>query len=82
MPEDNADVTILIAIGRIEEGMRFMRESQERMERKLDSQDSRINEIELDVKELKTHRENKGNIISLTIAVFAVIISAASLLIP
>lgn len=73
---------LYVALGRLEEGMRFVRESQERMERKLDAQDSRINEIELDVKELKTHRTNKANSIALWISVLAVIVSLVSVLLP
>lgn len=73
---------LYVAIGRIEEGMRSMRESQERMEKKFDAQDIRINEIELDVKELKTQRDSNSNKIGIAIAIAAVIIAAISLLLP
>lgn len=66
---------LYIAIGRLEAGMKSVRESQERMEKKLDAQDDRINEIELDVKELKTQRSNKSNAIALWLAVAAMIVS-------
>jgi hypothetical protein len=56
---------LYVALGRLEEGVKFVRESQERMEKKLDAQDKRINQIELDVKELKTQRQNKVNTLSL-----------------
>lgn len=59
-----------------------MRESQERMEKKFDAQDVRINEIELDVKELKTQRDDKSNKIAISIAVFAAVISAIGVLLP
>ena len=66
---------LYVSLGRLEEGMRFVRESQERMERKIDAQDARINEIELDVKELKTHRANRVGSIAIAISIAAVIVS-------
>ena len=59
-----------------------MRESQDRMEKKFDAQDARINEIELDVKELKTQRDDKSNRIAIWIAIAAVLVSAISVLLP
>lgn len=59
-----------------------MRESQERMEKKFDAQDARINEIELDVKELKTQRDDKSNKVAIAISVAAVLVAAISLLLP
>jgi len=73
---------LYVSLGRLEEGMRFVRESQERMEKKLDSQDARINEIELDVKELKTQRANKASSIALWISITAVLVSLVSTLLP
>ena len=59
-----------------------MRESQERMEKKFDAQDVRINEIELDVKELKTQRDDKSNKVAIAISVLAVLVAAVNLLLP
>ncbi len=59
-----------------------MRESQDRMEKKFDLQDARINEIELDVKELKTQRDDKSNKIAIAIATLAVIVSAITIFVP
>jgi septal ring factor EnvC (AmiA/AmiB activator) len=73
---------LYVTLGRIEESVRNMRESQERMEKKFDAQDARINEIELDVKELKTQRDDKSNKIAITIAIVAVLVSAVSVLLP
>jgi septal ring factor EnvC (AmiA/AmiB activator) len=73
---------LYVALGRLEEGVRSVRESQERMEKKLDAQDARINEIELDVKELKTQRANKANSIALWISIAAVLVSIFSTLKP
>jgi hypothetical protein len=73
---------LYVTLGRIEESVRNMRESQERMEKKFDAQDIRINEIELDVKELKTQRDDKSNKVAIAIAVLAVLVSAVSALMP
>lgn len=66
---------LYVALGRLEEGMRFVRESQERMEKKLDAQDARINDIELDVKELKTQRSNRASNVAIWLSVAAMAIS-------
>ncbi len=73
---------LYVTLGRIEESVRNMRESQDRMEKKFDAQDARINEIELDVKELKTQRDDKSNKIAISIAIVAVLVSAVSVLLP
>lgn len=73
---------LYVTLGRIEESVRNMRESQERMEKKFDAQDARINEIELDVKELKTQRDDKSNKVAIGIAIVAVLVSAVSVLLP
>lgn len=73
---------LYVALGRLEEGMRSVRESQERMEKKLDAQDERINEIELDVKELKTQRANKASSVALWLAIAAMIVSIITSLLP
>jgi len=73
---------LYVALGRLEEGMRSVRESQERMEKKLDSQDERINEIELDVKELKTQRANKASSLALWIAIAAIVVSLVTEFLP
>lgn len=73
---------LYVTLGRIEESVRNMRESQDRMEKKFDAQDARINEIELDVKELKTQRDDKSNKVAIAIAIMAVIVSAVSVLLP
>lgn len=71
---------LYVTLGRIEESVRNMRESQDRMEKKFDAQDIRINEIELDVKELKTQRDDKSNKVAVIVAVCAVIISGIGVL--
>jgi hypothetical protein len=59
-----------------------MRESQDRMEKKFDAQEVRINEIELDVHQLKTQRDDKSNKLAIGIATVAVIVSAISAFLP
>jgi hypothetical protein len=71
---------LYVTLGRIEESVRNMRESQERMEKKFDAQDARINEIELDVKELKTQRDDKSNKVAVAIAIVAVVVAAIGVL--
>jgi hypothetical protein len=73
---------LYVTLGRIEESVRNMRESQDRMEKKFDAQDVRINEIELDVKELKTQRDDKSNKVAIAIAIMAVLVSAISVFMP
>jgi hypothetical protein len=73
---------LYVTLGRIEESVRNMRESQDRMEKKFDAQDVRINEIELDVKELKTQRDDKSNKVAIAISVLAVLVAAVNLLLP
>ena len=68
---------LYVALGRLEEGVKSVRESQERMEKKLDVQDKRINQIELDVKELKTQRQNKASTTALWISISSILISIA-----
>ena len=59
-----------------------MRESQDRMEKKFDAQDVRINEIELDVKELKTQRDDKSNKVAIAISTLAAIAAVISIFVP
>lgn len=73
---------LYVTLGRIEESVRNMRESQERMEKKFDAQDARINEIELDVKELKTQRDDKSNRVAIAISTLAAIAAVISIFVP
>ena len=73
---------LYVTLGRIEESVRNMRESQDRMEKKFDAQDVRINEIELDVKELKTQRDDKSNKVAIAISTLAAIAAVISIFVP
>jgi hypothetical protein len=50
------------------------------MEKKFDAQDVRINEIELDVHQLKTQRDDKSNKLAIAIALVAVAVSAVGII--
>ena len=75
MPEDYTEV--LVAIGRIEEGIKSVHNSIERLERKTDAQDAQIKDIkddmqglELNVQKLETQRsQTKENVALLFAAV-------------
>jgi len=76
MPEDYTEV--LGAIGRIEEGIKSVRNSIERLERKSDAQDVQITEIkndmqdlELDVQKLETQRSQTKENVALLFAFVA-----------
>jgi len=67
---------LFVAIGRIEEGVRHMRESIDRVERKVNLQDGRLKDLELDVQELKTFRNSKANNIAVWFSVAAIVVAA------
>ena len=76
MAEDYTEV--LVAIGRIEEGIKSVRNSIERLERKSDAQDVQIKElkddmqvIELDVQKLETQRSQTKENVALLFAFVA-----------
>jgi archaellum component FlaC len=76
MAEDYTEV--LVAIGRIEEGIKSVRNSIERLEKKSDAQDDQIKEIkeemqglELDVQKLETQRSQTKENLALLFALVA-----------
>jgi chromosome segregation ATPase len=76
MAEDYTEV--LVAIGRIEEGIKSVRYSIERLEKKSDAQDVQITEIknemqelELDVQKLETQRSQTKENVALLFAFVA-----------
>lgn len=69
---------VLVAIGRIEEGIKSVRSSIERLEKKSDAQDRQINEIkedvqglELNVQKLETQRSQTKENMALLFALIA-----------
>jgi predicted nucleic acid-binding Zn-ribbon protein len=78
---------ILVAIGRIEEGIKSVRNSIERLEKKSDAQDAQISEIkdemqglELDVQKLETQRSQTKENMALLFAVVALIATIINIL--
>lgn len=75
-PANKDWVEVLVAIGRIEEGIKSVRESIDRLDRKSDAQDEAINEMQLEIQQLKTQRssfkENLAMIISVVAAIAAI----------
>jgi predicted nucleic acid-binding Zn-ribbon protein len=76
MAEDYTEV--LVAIGRIEEGIKSVRNSIERLEKKSDAQDKQIEdirgnvqELELDVQKLETQRSQTKENVALLFAFIA-----------
>lgn len=66
---------VLVAIGRIEEGMKGLRETVERLERKGDARDVEIRQMQLEIQELKTQRSTVKENIAMVVAVLAVLVS-------
>ena len=71
---------LFVAIGRIEEGVRYMRESIDRVERKVNVQDDRLQELELEVQELKTERKSKSNSIAIWFSAAAIIVAVIAII--
>jgi hypothetical protein len=78
MPDSYTE--LFVAIGRIEEGVRHMRESIDRVERKVNLQDDRLKELELDVQELKTVRGSRANNIAVWFSVAAIVVAAIAVI--
>jgi septal ring factor EnvC (AmiA/AmiB activator) len=84
MPEDYTEV--LVAIGRIEEGIKSVRNSIERLEKKSDAQDDQIKEIknemqelELDVQKLETQRSQTKENAALLFALVAFVATSINI---
>ncbi len=78
---------VLVAIGRIEEGIKSVRNSIERLEKKSDAQDNQIKEIrddvqglELDVQKLETQRSQTKENMALLFAIVALIATVINIL--
>ena len=82
MAEQNSRdwVEVLVAIGRIEEGIKSVRDSIDRLDKKSDAQDEAINEMQLDIQRLKTERSTVKENASLVISVVAVLAALYSVL--
>lgn len=71
---------VLVAIGRIEEGIKGLRESIDRLDRKSDAQDETINEMQLEIQQLKTQRNTTKENVALVASLIAVVAALSSVL--
>lgn len=83
MSEMNRDFTeVLVAIGRIEEGIKGLRESIDRLEKKSDAQDDEIKGMQMEIQQLKTQRSTVRENIAVIISLIAVLAAALSVVLP
>lgn len=82
MPEQNSRdwVEVLVAIGRIEEGIKGLRDSIDRLEKKSDAQDDEIQEMQLEIQQLKTQRSTVRENVALVLSVVASLVALYSVL--
>lgn len=73
-------VEVLVAIGRIEEGIKGLRESIDRLDKKSDAQDDEIQEMQLEIQQLKTSKSTTKENVALIASVFAIIVALSSVL--
>lgn len=84
MSEDNSSrdwVEVLVAIGRIEEGIKGLRETVDRLDRKSSSQDDDIQQIQLQIQNLETERSTLKENLALFISIVAVSAALFSVLV-
>lgn len=84
MPEQNNRdwVEVLVAIGRIEEGIKSVRDSIDRLDKKSDAQDEAISEMQLDIQKLKTERSTVRENLALALSVIAVLAAVLAVVRP
>lgn len=84
MPEQNNRdwVEVLVAIGRIEEGIKSVRDSIDRLDKKSDAQDEAISEMQLDIQKLKTERSTVRENIALALSIVAAIVAILAVVRP
>lgn len=75
-------VEVLVAIGRIEEGIKSVRDSIDRLDKKSDAQDEAINEMQLDIQKLKTERSTVRENIAIALSVIAVLAAVLAVVRP
>jgi peptidoglycan hydrolase CwlO-like protein len=81
MSELNRDFTeVLVAIGRIEEGIKGLRESVDRLEKKAWAQEEEIQEMQLEIQQLKTQRSTLRENIAMGLSMIAVIVATLAAL--
>ena len=84
MPEQNNRdwVEVLVAIGRIEEGIKSVRDSIDRLDKKSDAQDEAISEMQLDIQKLKTERSTVRENIAIALSIIAVLAAVLAVVRP
>lgn len=85
MPENSTSnnrewVEVLVAIGRIEEGIKGLRDSIDRLDKKSDTQADDIQELQLEVQQLKTSKNTTKENIALVASIFAILVALISVL--
>lgn len=83
MSEENNNrdwVEVLVAIGRIEEGIKGLRESIDRLDKKSDIQDEAIDKMQLEIQQLKTQRNTTKENIALVASFIAIVAALSSVL--
>lgn len=75
-------VEVLVAIGRIEEGIKSVRDSIDRLDKKSDAQDEAINEMQLDIQKLKTERSTIRENVALALSIIAVLAAVLAVVRP
>jgi peptidoglycan hydrolase CwlO-like protein len=73
-------VEVLVAIGRIEEGIKGLRDSIDRLDKKSDAQDEAIDEMQLEIQRLKTSKSTTKENIALVASVVAIAVALSSVL--
>jgi prefoldin subunit 5 len=84
MQEQNSRdwVEVLVAIGRIEEGIKSVRDSIDRLDKKSDAQDEAISEMQLDIQKLKTERSTVRENLAIALSVIAAAVAILSAVLP
>lgn len=75
MSEHRDFTEVLVAIGRIEEGIKGLRESVDRLEKKAWAQEEEIQEMQLEIQQLKTQRSTLRENVAMGLSVIAVIVA-------
>jgi peptidoglycan hydrolase CwlO-like protein len=73
-------VEVLVAIGRIEEGIKGLRESIDRLDKKSDNQADDIQEMQLEIQQLKTSKNTTKENVALIASILAITVASASVL--
>jgi peptidoglycan hydrolase CwlO-like protein len=73
-------VEVLVAIGRIEEGIKGLRDSIDRLDKKSDNQADDIQEMQLEIQQLKTSKNTTKENVALVASILAITVASATVL--